>query len=329
MTADIRAQITQKIVAALEAGTPPWRKGWTTTGGLHYNEATKRPYRGINQILLALAAHDLPPIDGKSADTADPRWLTMKQANAQGLKVRKGSKAAQIVRMVEVSAGEPTKDTDEVLAQDKKSKLVMKLFHVFHASQVEGLAPLPPKADRIEPVAAAEKIAEGMKATGVALLHGGDSASYFEKLDTVRLPDRSAFKSAEDFYGTMLHELAHATGAEKRLKRLNRDARFGSALYAKEELVAELAAAMTCAEVGIPLGPTHIANHAAYMQSWLDCLKADKNAIFVASGAAERACEFMRMHAVRARPKERAKQEIDPPQPESVAAPKRRRGMPM
>lgn len=322
--ADIRKQITEQIVAALEAGTPPWRKGWTTTGGLHFNGATQKPYRGLNQILLGMAVCQLPEmIDGKPTDTTDPRWMTMKQANALNLKIRKGSHAAKIIRMVEVPAATQTEAGDEVLAEDKGTRLVLKQFHVFNGSQIEGLAPLPPRENKVTPIEAADAIAAGMKADGITILHGGNAASYFEKLDTVRIPEQSAFKSTEDYYSTLLHELAHATGAEKRLKRLHREARFGSANYAKEELVAEIAAAMACSEAGISMGPSHIENHAAYVASWVECLKADKNAIFVAAGAAERACEYLRKHAVEAKPQ--AVEAVVAEQP--APAPNRRRGM--
>ena len=326
--ADIRKKITEQIVAALEAGTPPWRKGWTTTGGLHFNGATQKPYRGLNQILLGMAACQLPEmIDGKPTDTADPRWMTMKQANALNLKIRKGSHAAKIIRMVEVPANAKTADGDEVLAEDKGTRLVLKQFHVFNGSQIEKLAPLPPRENKVTPIEAADAIAAGMRADGITILHGGNSASYFEKLDTVRMPEQSAFRSTEDYYSTLLHELAHATGAEKRLKRLHRTARFGLPNYAKEELVAEIAATMACAEAGISMGPSHIENHAAYVASWVECLKADKNAIFVAAGAAERACDYLRKHAVEANPQADAVV-AEQPAP-GVAAPKRSRGMRM
>ncbi len=85
---------------------------------------------------------------------------------------------------------------------------------------------------------------------------------------------------------------------------------------------------MACTEAGISMGPSYIENHAAYAASWIECLKADKNAIFVAAGAAERACEYLRKHAVEAKPKAVEAVIAEQPAPE-VAAPKRRRGMRM
>ena len=327
--ADIRAQVTQRIVEALEAGVPPWRKGWTATGGLHYSESSGKPYRGINQILLSIGSANAMAIDG-SQGTSDPRWMTLKQANAKGLKIMKGAKATQIVRMVEVEKSTPTPEGDEVLAEDKEKRLVMKTFHVFNGSQVEGLAPLAPKECKVRPVEAADAIVAGMQATGLTVLHGGNAAAYFEKTDSVRIPVREDFNSTEDYYATLLHELSHSTGAEKRLKRLHRSSIFGSSNYAREELVAELCAAMTCAGIGMPMGPTIIGSHASYMASWLQCLKADKNAIFLAAGAAERACKYLREHALALAPKDdAANDEITLLDIEAIAAVPRKYGMRM
>lgn len=206
------------------------------------------------------------------------------------------------------------------MAEDKKSKLVMKLFHVFNGSQIEGLKPHQRQAKPIEADAAAEALIDGMKADGVTLLHGGATACYIERLDTVKLPMREDFHSAADFYGTVIHELAHASGSAKRLNRLNRDTRFGSAPYAREELVAELCAAMTLGILGggLALGPTHIANHASYIESWVKCLRADKNAIFTAAGAAEKACEYLRERALVVKPVELTEIEAENPYSTSV-----------
>ena len=78
---DIRQQITDDIIKAMEVGTPPWRKGWTS-GCLHFNASTGKPYAGINQLILGMQAH------------ADPRWLTYKQAETMGVHGRKGAPAA-------------------------------------------------------------------------------------------------------------------------------------------------------------------------------------------------------------------------------------------
>ncbi len=110
------------------------------------------------------------------------------------------------------------------------------------------------------------------------------------------MPEREAFTGtdtstpAEGYYGTLLHELTHWTGHEKRCDRDLRN-RFGSEAYAAEELIAELGAAFLCADVGVTPQPR--LDHAQYVQSWLRVLKNDKRAIFTASSKAAQAADYL------------------------------------
>jgi antirestriction protein ArdC len=67
--------------------------------------------------------------------------------------------------------------------------------------------------------------------------------------------------------------------------------RFGYEGYAIEELVAELGAALLCADLDLTLEPRE--DHAAYIANWLDVLKADNRAIFTAASHAQRAAAFI------------------------------------
>ena len=94
----------------------------------------------------------------------------------------------------------------------------------------------------------------------------------------------------EGYYGTLLHELTHWTGHEKRCDR-DLSGRFGADAYAAEELVAELGAAFLCSELGISQQPRP--DHAQYVGHWLRVLKADKRAIFTAASKATQAAEYL------------------------------------
>jgi antirestriction protein ArdC len=98
------------------------------------------------------------------------------------------------------------------------------------------------------------------------------------------------FNGPEYYYGTLLHELVHWTGAEKRLDR-EKGKRFGDDAYAMEELVAEIGAAFMCAEFGIE--STTRDDHASYIKNWLEVLQKDKKAIVSAASMAEKAVAFM------------------------------------
>lgn len=86
------------------------------------------------------------------------------------------------------------------------------------------------------------------------------------------------------------HELSHWTGHTSRLGRDLKN-RFGTAAYAAEELVAELASAMLGAELGLPV--THIDSHASYIEHWLRLLKDDDRAILTAAAKAEEAASLL------------------------------------
>jgi antirestriction protein ArdC len=304
---NIREEVTNRIISAIEGGgVPPWRKGWT--GGELAVNSKGVAYRGVNQLLLGMSGF------------TDNRWYTFRQIKMmEGLHVRKGEHSTKIVRMVEVEhkAAEHV-NSGEVVAEEQGKALVMRLYDVFNAVQIEGMASRPERAHAIEPVDAAEAMVEGMKRTGLSVRHGFPGASYSMSDDLIRMPDKENFHSTEDFYATLLHESAHATGSHKRLQRLVPTARFGSAEYAKEELRAELAAAMLCADLGIGQAKEHLDNHAAYVASWLEALKQDRNEIFRASADAQRAFDYIKEHAVEVAP---IATSTDPVQPAPIPQP--------
>jgi antirestriction protein ArdC len=225
---DIRAEITSKIIAAIEEGIPPWRQGWSG-GGLAYNAETQKPYQGANQLLLGIAGY------------SDPRWLTWRQAKKMGLHVRKGEHSTKIIRMVEVERMNADAQSDaDVVGEEKDKLLIMRFYDVFNGSQIDGLEPLLTRKNTIQPLEAAEAMVEGMKLTGLKLMHGFNSASYSVQEDLIRMPDGGRFVDDESYWSVLLHECTHATGSHKRLQRLIPTARFGSQEYAKEELRAEV-----------------------------------------------------------------------------------------
>ncbi len=304
----IREEVTNMIIAAIEAGTPPWRRGWS--GGELAVNAKGVAYRGVNQILLGMSGF------------ADNRWYTFRQIKMmKGLHVRKGERSTKIVRMVEVERNVAGREKEgEVVEEGQGKALIMRFYDVFNAAQIEGLAPRPERTHTIEPVDAAEAMVEGMKRTGLSVRYGFPGASYSLSDDLIRMPERADFHSTESLYGVLLHELVHSTASHKRLQRLSPS--FGDQERAKEELAAEVGAAMLCAELGIGQSKECWDNHSAYIASWLTLLKQDKNEIFRAAAHAQRAYDYIREHAVEAKPK--LVQEIDAEAaPQPIAAKRR------
>ena len=160
---------------------------------------------------------------------------------------------------------------------------------MFNAAQCDGLperltanpTPLPER----EQHESAEVL---IAATGADFRIGGARAFYNVGDDYVQVPPQPAFTHQIDFYRTALHELGHWTGSKERLAR-DQSGRFGFALYAQEELCAELASAYLCAALGIV--PT--VRHADYLGTWLEVLRADNRAIFKAASQASKAADFL------------------------------------
>jgi antirestriction protein ArdC len=102
------------------------------------------------------------------------------------------------------------------------------------------------------------------------------------------MPDADTFRDRESYYGTLFHELTHWTGADKRLKRLT-PARFGSADYAFEELVAELGAAFLSGRFGFE----QVSQSAAYLRQWAKACRQHPDMLARAASLAQRAADYV------------------------------------
>lgn len=286
MKTETYQRVTDRIAALLEAGARPWARPWNAAGGsapvfARPLRSNGQPYTGVNVLNLWAAAE----VRGFSSRY----WMTFNTAKELGAQVRKGAKAEQAF-----FASAFTKE-DEKTGEDRTIAF-LKCYNVFNADEIDGLParfhPSAPPAP-VEAPATAERdpACEAFIAgTGAKVEHGGGRAFYQPSADRVRLPHFEAFTSAAGYYGTAFHELAHWSGHETRLAR-KLTGTFGDADYAGEELVAELAAAYLCADLGIAAEPRE--DHAAYIESWLRALKSDNRAVFRAAAAAEAAAKFL------------------------------------
>lgn len=283
MSRDVYQEVTDRIVAALETGTVPWRKPWVTPAGSHHNPLSGTFYRGINPFLLELTA--------QLCGYDDPRWVTFRQARSKGGGVRKGEKGTLVVFWKLLRRA--NEETEEAAGNGRGSGVpLLRHYTVFNVAQVDGLD-LPPIAEREvpEPIVAAAELVNGY-ADGPHIQNREiDRAFYNPSADLVMLPLPQQFNDSEGMYATLFHELVHSTGHEKRLARpiVNK---FGTPAYATEELTAELGASMLCAIAGI--GPQLIEASAAYIASWLQALRDDKKLVVAAAGRAQRAVDHIR-----------------------------------
>jgi putative DNA primase/helicase len=278
--------VAEGLIKQLEAGTAPWQKPWEPggTGHLPMNPTTGKRYKGINSIQLMM--------QGRS----DPRWLTYKQADAAGAQVRRGERGTLVQywkfedeRTKTDEQGRPVIGKD---GQPEKERFKLerpKVFHavVFNAEQIDGLPAPIQQPMRWDAVERAEAI---LKASGADISHApGDRAFYRPSTDSITMPYREQFKTADAYYATALHELGHWTGHESRLGRDLANP-FGSEAYAKEELRAEIASMLMGDELAIGHDP---GQHAAYVKSWVKVLKDDPMEILRASADAEKIHSFV------------------------------------
>lgn len=290
-------EFAARIIEDLRRGTAPWQRPWRP-GQLRSprNPVSGTVYSGINRVMLSRQGFE------------DPRWMSLKQANSLECRVRKGEKSQTIV-FWQFSKEEPLLDADgkpvldaEGNALKHKVELerpIVRFSSVFHASQLEGeLPPLDPAhGPDWDPNEKAEVI---LRNSGAVIKHNQRDRAYYSLLrDEISLPPRESFAAADGYYATALHELGHWTGHGSRLNR--EFGPFGSEVYAREELRAEIASWMLGQDLGVGHDPgQHLeavseASRAlrlpmqslAYVDSWITVLEKDPYEIVRACRDAE------------------------------------------
>ena len=283
-TRDLYQEVTDRIVAALERGVAPWVCPWRRDGegGPPRNGSSNHVYRGVNVILTTMSGF------------GSARWYTFNQAKHLGASVRRGEKGTTVVYWRFIEAKGKANELSSTDDEGSRKIPLLRHFTVFNAEQIawpdgsehavgmDGDLNVDVDADLAEARSLVDSV-------GADIRHGGTRAFYSPSQDFIRVPEARRFNEAADFYATVLHELAHWTGHPDRLAR-DLTGRFGSESYAAEELVAELAAAFLCADLGI----AGKLQHAEYVGSWIKVLKGDKRAIFTASRLAQEAADHLR-----------------------------------
>ena len=271
---DIYSEITARIMEQMEQGIIPWQKPWIACGKA-ISRTTGKPYSLLNQMLL-----------GRPGE-----YLTFKQCQDAGGKVKKGEKSQMVVFWKWI-------ETEDEETGEKKKVPFLRYYNVFHIDPCEGVNPKHTTETSFPDGAAADEaaqaiIADYLNRESVKLTHQeGDRAFYRPATDEIVLPLLRQFHSTAEYYSTAFHEITHSTGHEKRLNRLEKIAFFGSDAYSKEELVAEIGAATLVNHCGIETSSS-LRNNAAYIQNWLKVLKDDKRFIVSAAGKAEKAVSLI------------------------------------
>lgn len=275
------AQITAAIIEKLEQGTRPWVKPWRGVPVSRPLRSCGTPYRGMNTFWLWMIA--------EAAGFLSPYWMTYRQCQKLGGRVRKGEKSTIAIFYKSYDKQVEREDGEE----GTENRRVLKAYAVFNADQCDGLPEMFRAKHQIEPVEPAgreKRLDAFFSGVDADLRHQGAEAYYEPVPDRITMPPAALFDGYDHYYATLAHELSHWTGHGSRLGRDLKN-RFGSQSYAAEELVAELSAAILGAELGLPVG--HLDHHASYIAHWLELLKFDDRAMLTAAAKAEEAASLI------------------------------------
>ena len=288
---DIYQEVTDKMIAKLEEGTAPWRCCWNRLGPAK-NYVGGNVYRGINAFLLNF----FPKFEV-------PYYLTYKQAQELGGNVRKGAVSEKVYFFKAFHKDQDGKSVSESVANELRaggasvrSIPFLKSFSVFNVADVEGVEfDIPELIEHEHPVnERCENLVKELVNPPKFISEDANGAWYSPRRDSLNMPQIGQFETVEEYYGTLFHELTHATGHVTRLNRegVTGTIKQGSEVYAKEELTAEMGAAFLRAHTQID-GVEVFDNSAAYIAGWLKHLRNDNQLVFRAAAQAQKAADYL------------------------------------
>lgn len=285
-----------ETIEGLEQG---WRKTWLTSSasGRPMN-ASGREYSRMNEFFLAMVC--------AASGYELPVFVTFNQCREFGAQVKKGEKSFPVLFWNRYAKNSKTGETctmqDYALLSKAEQKnwntlCTLRSYDVFNVQQTTLAEVKPEMIERLKKqfTPAVERTIDGMYVNEKldALIGGAwvcpitckeqNRAFYSINDDAITLPTKEQFnlggtaeevyRAGQEFYATALHEMAHSTGAAERLNRVDKAKRFGDKEYGREELVAELTAAMCGHELGFNVAVQK--NNAAYLSSWLKIIKQE------------------------------------------------------
>lgn len=294
--------VADKIISMIESeGILPWHKPWNVSSRLSddaiFGEARSwnngRYYRGINQFVCGFCG----------------QWATAKTIFDNGGHIKKGAKATPVVFWSFMVKDEKTgklRPFDEDKDNDADKIPFLRYINVFKigrdTTDIEE-KDFSKNKDNTESEEKfnADDYAESIISEYVSRetikfsnLINSNSAFYKPYTDEIVVPNKTSFENESEYYSTTFHEMTHSTGAKNRLKRdgVVKNDGFGNNLYSKEELVAEMGAAMLLHITNLDI-PTTLTNNAAYIKGWLKQIKEEPKILVFAASQAEKAVKFI------------------------------------
>ena len=289
------------IISRLEeVKASEWKKGWI--GGNGYQGMPQnmngRTYSGTNSLFLFMHT--------AMNNYAAPIYLTFLQKEKEGLRLNKGAKAMPVVYWdwnIKDAEGKKVSLTDyRSMSKEERehceARPFLRSFRVYNIDQTNMKEVNKEKYDKLVAQFQFPKVADtqGMYKNAaldrmfehqewLCKIHCDkpSAGAFFNPThDFIVIPQKEQFKIGKtesdiykdgmEYYSTALHEMTHSTGTAERLNR-NMEGRYGDPKYAKEELVAELSAAMVGNTIGFDKRITD--NSAAYIDGWLHPLREE------------------------------------------------------
>lgn len=286
-----------------------WKKPWFTEGALQWpKNLSGREYNGMNALMLMMhcekQGYKLPVfctfdrVAGLNF-TKDKQGAKMQATDKNGeqlpqVSVNKGEKSFPVFittySVVEKDTKERIKWEDyKQLTDEEKGKYnvypKLQVYNVFNVDQTNLKEARPELYNKLEQANQIVRQSTGSDSYDFPAMDRmieqnewicpikpiyGDQAYYSISKNEIVIPEKKQFKDGESFYTNLAHEMTHSTGAENQLGRL-KPTSFGSKEYAREELVAELSAALVAQRYGMT---KHLKeDSASYLKSWLNSLK--------------------------------------------------------
>lgn len=309
-----------------------WKKPWFTEGSLSWpKNLSGREYNGMNALMLMMHCEKNGyklPIFCTFDRVAGLNFTKDKQGKRQQVK----GKGGEVLPQVSILKGEKSfpvfittftvvnKETKERVNYDDYRQMSeelrqqynvypkLQVYNVFNVSQTNLQEARPELYKKVEESCMQSKpmemgddysfppVDKMIKEDGwicpIKPLFG-DSAYYSISKNEIVIPEKKQFKDGESFYSNLFHEMTHSTGAEGQLDRI-KPTSFGSEEYAREELVAELTAALTAQRYGMT---KHLkGDSAAYLKSWLDSLKESPQFIKTTLMDVKKASSMLTLH---------------------------------
>lgn len=248
-----RDKLIEQIASTMNAGNLPWRQPWNMEKGLPCNFVSRRRYRGINPLLLKMAAR---------AHNFDSKfWGTRNQWRKAGYEIKTRRRGTPIILFLPFQ-------------KNGIKRFCLKTYYLLSANEV---------MDWIEPdIVRSFRVEELLRQCDVNIDSFANRAAYDQRMNTIYLPPMTCFDTPEDYYETALHELVHFSRVQLGEKDLGR---------ATEELIAEIGACYLASELGITLKPELLENSKAYLHEWLKL--TDSRTLFVAAKHATASLDYL------------------------------------